>query len=260
MKLSIITVVLNDVDHIEKTILSIIGQPYSELEYIVIDGGSTDGTLDIIKKYEKHISYYVSEKDNGIADAFNKGINNATGEVIGLINSGDFLEKNCLQRIAQEINDSDILYGNIQYYDGTKKGYIFKAEHKYLESFMSLNHPAVFVKKNIYEIYGGFDEAYKYAMDYELMLRFYKKGVRFKYLDKVLSNMALGGLSDIHWQAAYREAYEVRKKYLGESVFLYISYLFQVLKRHLSNLISNLGLENVKEFYREYFSVIKKER
>jgi len=259
MKLSVITIVLNDQQNIEKTILSVINQTI-DLEYIIIDGGSTDGTLDVIERYKDSIDVLVSEKDGGIVDAFNKGLQFASGDIVGIVNSGDFLENNALELVVNSFeSDIDIVYGNVQYWDQDKKEYIYKADHSLLPKFMSINHPAVFVKKKIYNQYGLFDNTYKVAMDYDLMLRFYSKGITFKYIDSVLSNMALGGVSDVNWQLAYRESFDIRKKYLGNSVSLYASYLWQVFKRYVSNAVSKLGLESIKKFYRTYFSSIKKE-
>ena len=159
-----------------------------------------------------------------------------------------------------ENSGTEIVYGNVQYWKDDKKEYIYSADHTHLDTFMSINHPAVFVKKSVYKNLGLFDENFPLAMDYELMLRFFTHNIQFRYIDKVLSNMALGGVSDINWRQAYREAYEIRKKYLGGSFKLYIYYLFQVWKRHISNLVSNIGLEHIKTFYRSRFSTIQKSR
>ena len=260
MKISIITIVLNNKQNIEKTILSVLNQKDVDLEYIVIDGGSTDGTLDIIEKYKNNIDVLISEKDNGIVDAFNKGLKVANGDVVGIINSGDWLEPDILTTVMQtfEKTQADIVYGDVLYWQGDDPEYRYKANHALLKEFMSINHPAVFVKKKIYEQYGLFDETFKVAMDYELMLRFFVNGVKFVYIDKVLSNMALGGVSDVNWRLAYKEAYEIRKKYLGSSLGLYANYIFQVLKRNASNLLVEMGLESLREFYKKHFSKIKK--
>ena len=260
MQISIITIVLNDKNNIEKTILSVLNQKDVDLEYIVIDGGSTDGTLEIIEKYKNNIDVLISEKDNGIVDAFNKGIKAANGDVIGIVNSGDWLESDAIKTVIEvfEKRKADIVYGDVQYWNGNISEYRYKANHAFLRKFMSINHPAVFVKKRIYKKYGLFDEAFKLAMDYELMLRFFVNGVKFVYVDRVLSNMALGGISDTNWRLAYKEAYEIRKKYLGNSVSLYIDYSFQVFKRNVSNLLAKIGLESLREFYKKHFSKIRK--
>lgn len=259
MKISIVTIVLNDKQNIEKTIQSVLVQKGC-FEYIIIDGGSIDGTLDIIKKYKDRIDIFISEKDNGIVDAFNKGIKIASGDIIGIVNSGDFLEKDALSIVVQNFDaDKDIVYGDVQYWNKDKKDYIYSANHNYLDKFMSINHPAVFVRKSLYGRLGVFDKNYPIAMDYELLLRFYVNGAKFKYISKVLSNMALGGVSDVNWRKAYEEAYEIRKKYLGFSLGLYFDYIFQVLKRHISDFLSRTGLEKLKKIYRNRFSRIKKQ-
>lgn len=259
---SIITIVKNDKENIEKTILSVIHQKVPRMEYIVIDGGSTDGTLDIIEKYRDQIDIVVSEKDNGIADAFNKGIKRASGEIVGLVNAGDFLEENALQMVLDAFQEepADIVYGDLQYWGEDGKEYVYRADHTLLPKFMSLNHPAVFVRKELYDRYGLFDENYRLAMDYEILLRFYHNNARFKYLEHTLSHMPLGGISDVNWKRTYGESCRVRKKYLGESPGLSLSCRWQMLKRYISNLVSHLGLESVKKFYRRHFSAIKKEK
>ncbi len=260
MKFSIITVVLNDRENISKTIQSVIGQDV-ELEYIVIDGESSDGTLDVIEQYRDKLSVFISEKDSGIAAAFNKGLNLVAGDVIGIVNSGDFLEEGALETVEKSFDDgSGIVYGDVQYWTKGRKEYKYAANHKLLNKFMSVNHPAVFVRSSIYERYGLFDENYPLAMDYELMLHFFTKGVTFKYVNQVLSNMALGGVSDSNWRDTYREAYIIRKKYLGYSPGLYSAYLFQLQKRYVSNFVSNSGLEIIKKIYRNKFSTIRKIR
>jgi len=260
MKISIITVVLNDKENIEKTIQSVLSQKTNDLEYIIIDGGSTDGTLEFIKKYKSNIDLLISAKDNGIGDAFNKGLKSATGDIVGIINSGDWYEAHALNVVVSTFmkDNVDIVYGKVQYWKDGHKEYTHSADHTLLVQFMSMSHPAVFVKKSIYEKFGFFDENYKLAMDYELVLRFYMKRVSFQYVDKILANMSLGGMSDVHWREAYKEAYNIRKKYLGFSYKLYINYLLQVLKRYVSNLFSAYGLEYLKSYYRKYFSKIKK--
>lgn len=260
--ISIITIVLNDVKHIEQTITSILDQHIKDLEYIIIDGGSTDGTVEILKQYNDVISYWSSEKDKGIVDAFNKGIKKTSGDIIALVNSADFLEPNALKKVIEAFqhSDADIVYGNMQYWENGKKEYVYKANHTLLPKFMSLNHPAVFVKKELYNTYGFFDANYKIAMDYDLLLRFHTNGAKFIYINSILSNMTLGGISDINWRSAYHESFNIRKKYLGNSISLYTSYLWQILKRYISNTVTKLGLENIKKYYRTYFSSIKKEK
>ena len=183
-KVTIITPSFNQAQFLERTILSVIQQDYPNLEYIIIDGGSTDGSVDIIKKYEKHISYWVSEKDNGIYDAMNKGIALATGDVVGILNSDDFyIDENVIEKVVKVFQEKEAdsifadlvfvkpnnLEKNIRYYDSSK----FKPS-KFAYGWMPA-HPTFFVKREIYEKYGVFQLDYKIAADYEILVRFLEK-------------------------------------------------------------------------------------
>ena len=112
--ISIITITYNGEKHIEQTIQSVLGQTYPNIQYIIIDGGSTDQTLSIIKKYEQKLYYWVSEKDKGISDAFNKGIAKATGEIVGIINADDWYEPAALEQVAARMGDADVCFGDLQ--------------------------------------------------------------------------------------------------------------------------------------------------
>src|SRR5262245_19759519 len=142
---SIITVAYNADRFIEKTIQSVLSQTYSPIEYIIIDGGSTDNTADVIKKYADRIAYWYSEKDNGISDAFNKGLNKATGDIIGIINADDWYESDTIEKVVNNFGDSDVTYGDLQIWKGTEKDFILKGDHTLLAREMTVNHPTVFI-------------------------------------------------------------------------------------------------------------------
>src|SRR5665213_1214924 len=180
--ISIITIVFNGEKHLEQTIRSVLDQTYPHIQYIIIDGGSTDQSVNIIKKYEKDIYYWVSEKDDGISDAFNKGIARATGDVIGIINADDWFEPQALERVAGQIGDTDICFGDIQLWKNERKELIQMGNLPLLSREMTIHHATVFVKRNIYQVYGGFDLHYRCAMDYDLLLRFKVKNCRFMYI------------------------------------------------------------------------------
>jgi glycosyltransferase involved in cell wall biosynthesis len=195
--ISVITVVYNGVSTLEQTILSVINQTYKNIEYIIIDGGSTDGTVDIIKKYEKHLTYWISETDRGIYDAMNKGIEKATGELIGIINSDDWYESDCLETIVKfknANNSNTVLYGLIR--NVTTQGYyeIYSCSPDYFFDKMP-PHPTFFIPKRIYEKYGTFNFKYKYCSDYDLLLRIRKQDVNFYMIEKILANFRTGGVS-----------------------------------------------------------------
>lgn len=197
-KVSIITVVYNGAKTIEQTIKSVLGQTYQNIEYIVIDGGSDDGTQQIVESFRASIACFVSEADNGIFDAMNKGIQQATGDVIGIINSDDWYSddavENAVQCMIQE--DVEVIYGkSINVYpDGRERLGIMEP----LETIwykMIVPHPTVFVKRSIYERLGIFSLKYKLGADYELILRFYSQHVKFGYVDQTMAYFRIGGRS-----------------------------------------------------------------
>ena len=202
MKLSVITICYNSQNSIKNTIESVENQTTNEFEYIIIDGGSTDGTLDIIKKHNS-VDKIISEPDNGIYEAFNKGIKNASGEIIGVLNSDDtFYDENSLKTIADAFDDetecvfADLIYTN--YKNEIKriwKGSPFKRD-LFKKGWMPA-HQTFYCRKSVYEKYGLFDESYKIAGDFELMLRFLeKRNIKSKYIPKTLVNMKIGGVSN----------------------------------------------------------------
>jgi glycosyltransferase involved in cell wall biosynthesis len=197
-KISIITVTYNSVRTLERTILSVIKQNYANLEYIIVDGGSKDGTLDIIEKYHEYITAWVSEPDKGISDAFNKGIAMATGDVIGIINSDDGLLPGALDAVADAYEkDVDVYRGNMEYWNEEKDTrYTEKPSmHFRYDGRNRIDHSSTFVSKAAYEEYGVFDVECHYVMDYDLLMRFEKAGAKFKHIDETLAFFTLGGVT-----------------------------------------------------------------
>ncbi len=237
-KLTIITASYNGAKSLERSILSVLNQNYPCLEYVIIDGGSTDGSLDIIKKYEKYLSYWISELDNGIADAWNKGIRKSTGEIIGFVNSDDWYEPESFNKIAaifQQNPSIDIVHGNVRYWNGDKNLWIRKPhlEQEFFWKFMPILFPSCFIKRSLYEEYGLFDTAYKLTMDYELLLRFFLKGVHFLYLDETIANFQLGGLSDVRCVAGLVENKDIVIRHGYSKIKAYRNLYWFVLRRYL---------------------------
>ena len=207
MKLSIITICFNSFSTIEATIKSVLSQNYDNLEYIIIDGNSTDNTLEIIHKYRNRISKIISEKDNGIYDAMNKGVCLASGDVIGILNSDDFYEDNNVLQDVMTCFETDpelsILYGDLVY---VKNNNIKKAVRKWVSKpyyrrfFENGNvppHPTLFVKSSVYKEVGLFDLQYKLAADYEFMLRVFKQNIfKSMYINRLIVRMRLGGATN----------------------------------------------------------------
>ena len=203
MKISIITAVLNRRDTLSSCIESVLDQDYPNVEHIIIDGGSTDGTLEIIEQYNTKIARYISEPDNGLYDAMNKGIRQATGDVIGILNSDDYYtDEGVLSVVAEclERKKVDSCYGDIDYVDGCKRGSPVRAwrageyhRNRFKWGWMP-PHPTFFARRALYEKYGLFNLDFKLAADYELMLRFlYKHHVSANYIPKCLVTMRTGG-------------------------------------------------------------------
>lgn len=200
IRISIVTVCYNSLKSIEKTIQSVLNQTYPCFEYVIIDGSSTDGTIDVIKKYQKDFNgrlKFYSERDKGIYDAMNKGIEKCTGDMIGILNSDDYYESDTLEIVRKEADDYSyqILYGMIrQVNHGEEMGIVFKNHHNLPVAM--INHPSCFVSKKIYDDYGLYNIHYKIAADYDYMLMCYKKNViKFKPIYKVLTNFDVNGIS-----------------------------------------------------------------
>ena len=196
-KISIVTITYNSEKTLEETIKSIASQNYDNLEYIIVDGGSSDKTLEIAEKYKNVITKIISETDEGISDAFNKGIAMAEGDIVGIINSDDMLYENALNELAGAYDEkTDVYYGNALVCDeeGNHLHILNSSEDLSAMPYgFCIVHPATFVTKKAYDKYGTFRKELKCAMDYDLLLRYYKKGAVFKYIDKTLSVYRTGG-------------------------------------------------------------------
>ena len=207
---SIITIAYNSAQTIERTLKSVLAQTYTDYEYIIVDGASKDDTLKIVKQYEPLFEgrmKWISEPDKGIYDAMNKGILMSSGEIIGIVNSDDWLEPNTLQILVDEISkDSDnrekILTGEMlfHYEDGRTQHYptSFERYEYFAKRYrMGLNHPATFVPRVIYDRIGIFDDRFKLYADADFIIRCYEAGVGVHFINKVLSNMSDGGASNV---------------------------------------------------------------
>lgn len=207
MKVSIITVCYNSAETIENTLISVVSQSYPNIEYILIDGQSTDGTLAIIERYKSKLARVISEPDKGIYDAINKGIQLASGELVGVLNSDDFYVNNSVieevVKILQQQN-ADCVYGDLQYVDRQNTNLVKRnwVSGKYKQGLFYNGwmppHPTFFIKNECYKKYGLFNLQLKSAADYELMLRMlHVHQIKAAYLPQVLVKMRVGGKSNI---------------------------------------------------------------
>lgn len=221
MKVSVITICYNAAEHIDETMRSVVMQDHKDIEHIVIDGGSTDGTQQRIERYREVIAHFSSEKDKGVYDAMNKGLRVATGEVIAFVNAGDMIvHRSCVSEMVAEFekDDADAIYGDAYMVDPDNirkvkrfwKGGIYDREN--FRSGWMPPHLGTYIRKDIYDRFGHFREDLKVSADYELMFRFmYKHRIRVRYVPKVLVRFRLGGVSNRSLAHIWRANLEVYK-------------------------------------------------
>ncbi len=206
MKISIITSVYNNKDTVAESIESVLSQTYDNIDYIIVDGASTDGTVDVIKNYQSNISTFVSEPDDGIYDGLNKGIALATGDIIGFLHSDDIYQnKQVIEKVVQAFKDEqvDSIYGDLTYVSKDDTSNVIRYWKSGDFSVKKLSrgwmppHPTFFVKREIYEKRGSFDTSFKIAADYDIILRFLGKYlITTHYIPEILIRMRVGGESN----------------------------------------------------------------
>lgn len=207
MKISIITVVYNNEQTIEHAIKSVLAQDYDDIEYVIIDGNSSDDTTSIIKKYQGQIDVFISESDKGLYDAMNKGILASSGDIIGILNSDDlYQDKFVISDIAEQFKvdaKCSILYGDLVYVDQDNVDKIVRKWKskpyypKFFEHGYVPPHPALFLKREVYEKAGLFDLNFRLAADYEFMIRILKKhNFKSSYYPRLMVKMRLGGATN----------------------------------------------------------------
>jgi glycosyltransferase involved in cell wall biosynthesis len=243
MRVSIITVCYNRKLTIEKSIASVLGQDYPTIEYIIIDGNSTDGTKDVIESYRHKITKYISEPDQGMYDAINKGLSMATGDIIGLMHSDDvFYDQTVVSKIVtafQKSPNTDGIYGNGIYISNDAAERIVRNRIGGPYNFEKLKsgwlplHPTVYLKKSIIERYGFYNLDFKIASDTEFLLRYlFQHKIKMAYLNEYVVKMRMGGLS-----TSYKRAFEV----------LYEDY--RIYKHHHISPISAVFLKKTKALF-----------
>jgi glycosyltransferase involved in cell wall biosynthesis len=231
--ITVVTVVRNGEKTIEETILSVINQTYSNIEYIIIDGASTDGTLDIIKKYEDKVDYWISEPDKGIYDAMNKGIELATGDYIALLNSDDWYEQDTCEIVVKKINEvkADVYFGIIRVIDRYNNKTIFIHGNNIISKKPEMiAHPTCFISRDIYSRF-KYDIKYKSASDYDFIIRVYKSNASFCFIERTMVNFRTGGISES--LRSEIETLEIKRKYRFISLHNYFIRKILILIRYV---------------------------
>jgi glycosyltransferase involved in cell wall biosynthesis len=216
---SVVTVTRNAERHLEENLRSVSNQDRSAWEHIVIDGGSIDGTVEILRRWESHLAFWVSEPDGGIADAFNKGLARARGELVAFLNADDAYEPGALEAVQRvHENDSDaVVYGDVKWLDGERAVRLRPPARRwglgpYFHFDTPVFHPACFAPRRALEQVGGFDAGLSYAMDYDLLLRLHRAGWRFRYLERMLTRYRGGGAAVSNPMAAWDEVRRAQRR------------------------------------------------
>lgn len=246
MKISIITVCYNSYDTIEKTFQSIKSQSYQNIEYIVVDGGSTDGTLKFIELYNKEITKYISESDKGLYDAMNKGVALATGELIGILNSDDvFTDNKVIENIVKfhKKNNVDASLGNVTQFSKAGKTVRKYSAKNWIPEKLKIGfmppHPSIFFKKELFEKHGNYHLDYVSGADYELIVRFFlKHNISWKFSNITTTAMLIGGISSSGISSYLLISKEIIRALSRNDI------RFNSLKIHLRGFWKLLGLIN----------------
>lgn len=263
MKLSVITICYNSEKTVERTIKSVLGQTYKDFEYIIVDGESKDSTLDIVRKYEPLFEgrmKWKSELDKGIYDAMNKGIQRSTGDIIGIVNSDDWLEPTAMEsivKVAESVNYvNSLICGSMKFHYNDGRVQLFCTDEQKFNAGIknySFNygayHPAIWVGKNVYENVGLFDTNYRTAADIDFIYRCYLAKSKFYFTKDVVSNMSDGGISNhINWKYFISDKKYYVKKYNYSKIggFLYITRI--VIKAYIREHVP----ANLFQIYRKF--------
>lgn len=221
---TIITVVFNGEKHLEQTIQSVISQTYDNVEYIIIDGGSTDGTVDIIRKYEQVIDYWVSEPDGGLYHAINKGISLCMGRLVGIIHAGDNYTLEAIVEVVEAYlkkTSAGLFTGDCQCLFRDNSNWYIRSGNLGPLPYKTLPHPSTFVSLEIYKKYGAFETSFKIASDYEFFCRCFAQSVELIYISKTIAIMMNPGISNNYYMTA-KEELMVRLRYLPKLLAIII--------------------------------------
>ena len=266
-KISIVTASFNQGKFIEETIQSFLNQNYPNLEYIIIDGGSTDQTLEIIKKYQQHLTYWVSENDEGQANAINKGLNKCTGEIFNWLNSDDYLEHGALYKIAKAFEDKKVslVAGRVRNFSTTADEIIpnQKLSAQGLmcwEPGVKFVQPGVWMRRELIEQCGGIDEKFHYAFDWDLYIRYLYCFPQVKEIDDLLVHFRLHENSKTH---SLLERFAIEEREIIEKIYALDVYpllkercLYKIQKTNWTSYLSDLSNANIS-IIKKFLAVIK---
>ena len=261
--LTVVTVVYNGALHIEKAVQSVLSQDYLNIEYIIIDGCSSDGTIDIIQRYENIIDYWMSAPDRGIYDAMNKGIMLSRGELIGFLNSDDFYEPGAIRAVIEDYKKKcyrGIYYGNSYVIQADLRIRYLSIGNASLWRGLGFKHQAMFVHRDIHKKFGLYNPAYRIAADYDFVLSAALKGVKLIHIDKTLVNYSNMGASGINRIETLNEIRMIGKRHFGFFSLPHLGFLlvfsrvflFQVVGRLIAIIFGDKVLVAVRTVYTKF--------
>jgi glycosyltransferase involved in cell wall biosynthesis len=237
---SAVTVTMNAAKTVEKTISSIHNQTYRLIEHVVVDGGSTDGTIDLLKARLRTTDCWISESDRGISDAFNKGIALARGTYVQIINADDWLSSDQISRAVKALSSADVdfVFGDCIFHEGGEPTYRYRGDPGYAASIKkrmpAMNHPSMLVRRDAYGRFGLYSRAYRNAMDYEWLVRAHKRGARGAYDARIVAHMNVDGVSNRLFGRTAREVREASVAHGRNRVAAEFEYRYQISKIWLS--------------------------
>jgi len=263
MTVSIITVSYNSAETILDTIESVRNQTYPYIEYIVVDGGSTDGTVDILKENDAIIDDWVSEPDEGIYDAMNKGIQMSTGDIIGILNSDDWYEPEAVETAVQAFNEHDdvgLVHGSMNVWteDGELHAQYGAKDHLPPEFVTPFHHPTCFVRRHVYDDLGLFALHLPTAADYDFMLRFMRSGRKDLYVDQVMTNFRLGGATSEYSFSPYGQLWDVLRRNERGWLACGSALLYRGIRDTVAYMVNRFSLYGVRKYIRRSVPYHKK--
>ena len=255
--ISIVTVVLNDVQSIEKTIQSVLINKNQLIEYIVVDGGSIDGTLDVVNYYKGQIDIIVSGPDGGLYDAMNIGIAKSSGLIVGLLNSGDYYEIGALSEIAKLVNEygSSVIYYSDAFlaYSDMNLRLLVRANITNINKYMSVCHQATFIPRSIYQKYGCYSMDYRFSSDFAFLLKLYLSNESFIYCEVPLVTFSTGGLSDSRILQSRLESIKILFRLNSPYKLLGTTrYMYEVLQMYVYKIIILIAGEKLSSKLRTF--------
>ena len=260
-----ITVVHNDEQHLDQTIRSILTQSFCNIEYILVDGGSTDGTLDIIRKYDDRIDQWISEPDEGIYDAMNKGLRLASGDLIAFLNSGDWYNPGVLEDVAAEYlrgkNGDMVIAGKWTLVFEDLDLEIHVSPSLRFSLGIPISHPAMFVPRNVYNKVGMFDLQYRFGADFDMLVRLYQRGVKFHFIDTKILNYRTRGASEKYFYDTGRDHSLIIRKNLPTQTYVFykiVRWKYNIFREFHTMMKNILGEERTNSLTKKYYAIKKR--